>query len=111
MTTTGAALVLHFDIPRMAAAEQALGMTIGAIVAEAQASDGVSLRVLRTLIAVGAALNQTERMLSRFMVFHLDDLKLTHADAAIKKHGVSACASAVGNALGVFLASITKEPA
>ncbi|MGQ3674250.1 hypothetical protein ACT6QH_01935 [Xanthobacter sp. TB0139] len=89
-----------YDRARMALAEWALGKPIGAILAEVESTDGMSLQTLRAL--VGAALAAPGEV----AVGRLLASSLVRADALIDRDGLAAVSAAVGNALGHFMVGL-----
>ena len=94
---------LTFDIDRVVAVERHLGFKLSDIVKEAESETGLALGTLRALLAAGSV----PTFLARLGIIAPPDFE--RANLMIEKHGLAACASAVGKALGAFLVRINRE--
>ena len=90
----------RFTVSGLCAAEQALGAKLGAIVAEAASTEGMSLRTLRALVAAGLEPKSSAPIPAAAW---FDEAK---AARLIAKHGIEACATAIAVPLAVLLGTV-----
>lgn len=100
-----------FDVTRLVAAEAVVSKPVSAIVEEAQSLAGLSLGTLRALVAVGSPSRIEAQMAKMTGRYTLSPTALAAASRIIEREGLAATSTAVGAALGRFLASLNREAA
>jgi len=93
---------MNFTAAKLIAAERYLGKSIGEIIEEAKAENGMSMHTLRALMAASNYYVSVPMDLppTESHVFHV---LLGQAGEAIDKRGAAACGEEVGKALGAFV--------
>ncbi|TCK27979.1 hypothetical protein EV667_1975 [Ancylobacter aquaticus] len=106
-------LRLKFSVASIVWAEKALETKLASIVDELQSESGPSLRTMRALLTAGSPSDMERKMLDMSSALSSIGVYLDQRNGSrlITEYGIAACSAAVGNALGVFLASITKDVA
>ncbi|QIB36546.1 hypothetical protein [Ancylobacter pratisalsi] len=96
-------LTIKLDVHRVVAVERYAGKTLNEILRDVESEAGMSLTVLRGMLAAG-----TQPGYLAAMEVGVCEPDRDRADALLARHGIAACAAAAGAALAHFLRSLEK---
>ncbi|RTL96146.1 hypothetical protein EJV44_11245 [Ancylobacter aquaticus] len=99
-------LNIKLNVGRMVAVEHYTGKSLNQIIRDTESDAGMSLAVLRGMLAAG-----TQPAALSMMGVSIGWEEERRADALLTEHGIAACASAVGSALAAFLRTIETRAA
>lgn len=91
-------LDMLFSIAGIVAVEERTGLKLSDIISATESEEGLSLGVLRALVAAGSNPHR-HTMLGGRIAWHDED----RADRLLTEHGLAACAAGVGVGLAAFL--------